>query len=109
MSTLENMLTFLRAMPEQPPAIDISEYSKPSHVAGRVVVITGGNAGLGYATAEHFARLKPARLIISSRSQEKGDKAAAGVCFCSLFEIRLLKPFQSSNALLDSMPLRFDS
>jgi len=69
----------LEKMPPQPPSIDISEYSKSRHVAGRVIVITGGNAGLGFATAEHFARLKPALLIISSRSQEKGDKAAAGV------------------------------
>jgi len=109
MSTLENMLKLLRASPAQPPAIDISEYSKPSHVAGRVVVITGGNTGLGYATAEHFAKLKPARLIISSRSQGKGDKAAAGICFYSSFQIHLLRALQSSNALLDSMPLRFDS
>jgi len=82
MSDVDNskMLALLRGLPTQPPAIDISEYSKPSHVAGRVVVITGGNAGLGYAAAEHFAKLKPARLIISSRNQEKGDKAAESLC-----------------------------
>jgi len=79
MSSESKMLNLVKGMPKQPPAIDISEYSKPSHVAGRVVVITGGNAGLGFAGAEHFAKLKPARLILSSRSQERGDKAAAGL------------------------------
>ena len=83
MSSESRMLQLLRGMPAQPPAIDISEFSKPSHVSGRVVVITGGNAGLGYGAAEHFAKLKPARLILSSRSQERGDQAAQGLCLFS--------------------------
>jgi len=71
-------VNLLRTLPDQPPAIDLSDIAKPSQVEGRVVVITGGNAGLGFGAAEHFAKLKPARLILASRSQEKGDKAVEG-------------------------------
>jgi len=73
------MLNLIKKMAAQPPAINISAFSKHSHVAGRVIVITGGNAGLGYAAAEHFAKLRPARVIVSSRSMERGNKAVEGI------------------------------
>ncbi|KAJ7593815.1 hypothetical protein C8J56DRAFT_1043599 [Mycena floridula] len=44
-------------------------------LTGKVVCVTGANTGLGFETAKHFARMNPEKLILTSRDQEKGDKA----------------------------------
>ena len=41
---------------------------------GKVIIVTGANAGLGYATSEELAR-KGARIIMAVRDQEKGEQA----------------------------------
>jgi len=41
---------------------------------GKVVVVTGGNNGVGFETAKVIAR-QGAKVIIASRSEEKGEKA----------------------------------
>lgn len=46
--------------------------------AGRTVVITGGNAGIGYFTAEQLAGAG-ARVILASRSSEKAARAMAAI------------------------------
>ena len=43
---------------------------------GKVAVVTGGNSGIGYASAEKL-KSKGANVIITGRSQERVDKAAA--------------------------------
>ncbi|MBF4634446.1 SDR family NAD(P)-dependent oxidoreductase [Agreia pratensis] len=43
-------------------------------LVGRTVVVTGGNAGLGYFTAEQLAR-RGARLVIASRNEAKANLA----------------------------------
>jgi len=48
----------------------------PQH--GRVFVVTGGNAGLGYFTAEQLARTG-ARVVLASRSRSRADAATAAI------------------------------
>jgi retinol dehydrogenase-14 len=47
-------------------------------MTGRTVVITGGNAGIGKATAEAVARLG-ARVVITARNAERGGQAVEDI------------------------------
>lgn len=47
-------------------------------MAGRNVVITGGNSGIGQATATGLARLG-ARVVITSRDAGRGERAVTGI------------------------------
>lgn len=64
------------------------EHNKPvapvvtCDLSGKTVVITGANAGIGFEAAKHFALMKPARLIIVCRNQERGEKAVNGEQIC---------------------------
>jgi retinol dehydrogenase 12 len=44
--------------------------------AGQVVIITGGNTGLGLEAARHICRLGAAKVIVTSRSFERAQEAA---------------------------------
>ncbi|KAJ3749207.1 hypothetical protein DFH05DRAFT_1554884 [Lentinula detonsa] len=48
-------------------------------LTGKTVIVTGGNGGLGFEAAKHFATMNPARLIITSRSEEKGNAALSKI------------------------------
>lgn len=41
----------------------------------KTVVVIGANTGIGFETAKHFARMKPARLVLGCRSEAKGKQA----------------------------------
>ena len=73
-------------MPDQPPPIDLSSLVNPGQVEGRVVVITGANVGLGLEAARHFANLKPARLILGCRNEDRGNQALQGTVDASALE-----------------------
>ncbi|HWM33784.1 MAG TPA: SDR family NAD(P)-dependent oxidoreductase, partial [Pseudolysinimonas sp.] len=45
---------------------------------GRTIVVTGGNAGIGYFTAEQLARAG-ARVVLASRSEAKARTAIAAI------------------------------
>ncbi|KAF3922369.1 hypothetical protein AA313_de0202088 [Arthrobotrys entomopaga] len=86
-------------------------------LAGRVIIVTGGNIGLGLETVRQLARNNPARIYLAARSQEKAEAAieklrtenpkAAPISFLSLdltsFESikAAVKTFQSAESRLD--------
>ncbi|KAK0443696.1 uncharacterized protein EV420DRAFT_1340640, partial [Desarmillaria tabescens] len=48
-------------------------------LSGKTLVLTGANTGLGFEAAKHFARMNPARLILTTRDEAKGKKALAEI------------------------------
>lgn len=44
-------------------------------LTGKTIIVIGANTGLGYQAAKHFALMKPGRLILGCRSEEKGREA----------------------------------
>jgi retinol dehydrogenase-14 len=46
-------------------------------LAGKTIIITGGNAGLGFESARQFLTLGAARMILACRSLSKGREAAS--------------------------------
>ena len=47
-------------------------------LAGKVVIVTGGNSGLGYESVKAFT-MKDAEVILASRSLEKGEAARTAI------------------------------
>lgn len=47
-------------------------------LSGKVVIVTGGNSGLGYESVKAFA-IKDAEVIMASRSLEKGEEARTDI------------------------------
>ena len=60
--------------------------------AGKTVIVTGANIGLGFEAAKHFARLGASKLILAVRSVEKGEAARTEIiaetkCDASIVEV----------------------
>ncbi|MBN1388960.1 MAG: SDR family NAD(P)-dependent oxidoreductase [Bacteroidales bacterium] len=47
-------------------------------LSGKVIIVTGGNSGLGYESVKAFAE-KGAEVILASRSRRKGEEAKSGI------------------------------
>lgn len=47
-------------------------------LSGKVMIVTGGNSGLGYESVKAFA-MKGAEVILASRTMEKGEQAKAEI------------------------------
>ncbi|KAF9874835.1 hypothetical protein CkaCkLH20_07529 [Colletotrichum karsti] len=47
--------------------------------AGRTVIVTGSNVGLGLEAARHFVRLNAAKVILGVRSTDKGEAAKTDI------------------------------
>jgi retinol dehydrogenase-12 len=41
-------------------------------------MVVGANSGLGFEASKHFARMKPAHLILACRNKRKGEAAVLG-------------------------------
>ena len=44
-------------------------------LSGQVIIVTGGNAGLGYETIRQISEHNPARIYLATRNKEKAKKA----------------------------------
>ena len=63
-----------------------SQLSYPSvDLSGRVAVVTGGNAGIGYETAKAFAAMG-AHTIIACRSRERAEQVQEALWLASNLE-----------------------
>lgn len=50
---------------------------KTTDLTGKVVIVTGGNTGLGFESARQFLGFKASTVIVASRSDAKGKEAVA--------------------------------
>lgn len=77
LATTEADLASLPIMPSDStnfrPDRDIPDLS------GQVIIVTGGNAGLGFETIKQLAKHKPARIYLAARSVEKAETAIQDV------------------------------
>lgn len=60
----------------QPP---IPPTPEGTSVANKTIIITGGNAGLGFEAARQFLTLGAARMILACRSLSKGQEAVSAL------------------------------
>lgn len=60
----------------QPP---IPPTPSEANVSGKTVIITGGNAGLGYEAARQYLTLGASRVILACRSITRGQEAVSSL------------------------------
>ncbi|VDC06484.1 unnamed protein product [Peniophora sp. CBMAI 1063] len=77
-------------------------------LSNKIVMVIGANIGLGFEATKHFARMKPARLILACRSEEKGKLAIQELERVTGYrgsELRLvdLSSFESVQAFADGI------
>ena len=47
-------------------------------LTGKIILVTGGNSGLGYESVKAFTS-KGAEVVLASRSMEKGEEARVAI------------------------------
>jgi NAD(P)-dependent dehydrogenase (short-subunit alcohol dehydrogenase family) len=57
----------------------VPEIPAGTELAGKTVLVTGANAGLGFEAVSSFLKLRPSLLIMGVRSVDKGQTAAAAL------------------------------
>ncbi|VDB88772.1 unnamed protein product [Peniophora sp. CBMAI 1063] len=78
-------------------------------LTGKTIMLVGANAGIGLEASKHFARMKPARLILACRNEQKGKAAikaiqeATGYANAELVQVDLDK-----FASIDALAARFE-
>ena len=65
-------------------------------LTGKTVVIVGANTGIGFEAAAHFARMRPAKLILACRSESRGRAAVSGKLSSPTFLASLASALMSS-------------
>ncbi|KAI0069192.1 short-chain dehydrogenase [Artomyces pyxidatus] len=66
-------LQFLASQWAPVPPVETADLS------GKTVLVVGANIGLGYEAAKHFASMKPAKLVLGCRTEEKGRRAVESI------------------------------
>jgi len=77
-------------------------------LSGRTVILIGANTGIGLEATKHFARMKPARLIMGCRNEEKGKTALAHVEAETGYKAELWLIDLSSFASVSEFATRFE-
>ncbi|KZV72758.1 short-chain dehydrogenase [Peniophora sp. CONT] len=66
-------LTFIRdQLRTVPPVVQ-------GNLTGKTVMLVGANAGIGLEASKHFAGMKPARLLLACRNEQKGRAAIKAI------------------------------
>ncbi|KZM28300.1 oxidoreductase [Ascochyta rabiei] len=59
--------------------VDFNPAKDIGSLEGKVILVTGGNAGLGKQTVTYLAAHKPARIYLAARTASKASSAIAGI------------------------------
>ncbi|KAJ8494583.1 hypothetical protein ONZ45_g13174 [Pleurotus djamor] len=96
----KSLLTFFREQLSTVPPVVTAD------LAGKVVLVIGANAGIGYETAKHFAKFG-AKVILGCRNKSKGEDAVRRMreeTGLDAFDLRIidLASFDSVKAFVDN-------
>ncbi|KAI0341936.1 short-chain dehydrogenase [Trametopsis cervina] len=76
-------------------------------LAAKTVVVVGANAGIGLECSKHFAKMRPARLILACRSEQKGRQAVERIAQDTSYKAELelvdMTSFESVSAFAERL------